>query len=1082
MVQTRSALLLAPALFAAAASFAAQADSPSKLLRLPDVHGERIVFVHAGDIHVVSASGGTALRLTTHEGEELYPKFSPDGSQLAFSAEYNGTRQVYVMPASGGPPRQLTWYTDIGPMPPRGGTDYRVLDWTPDGRHVLVRANRVPFDDRGGRPYLVPVDGGMETPLKVPETGGGMLSPDGTRYVYTPVDREFRTWKRYRGGRAQDVWIYDLANDTSLRLTNHRGTDNQPLWVGDSVYFTSDRDYLLELYAVAPSGGEPRKLTAFDDFDILWPSAGPDSIVFEKGGSIWHFDPASGKAREVPIRVAGDRPGTLPRFVEGAEFVESFDLSPAGERAVFGTRGEVFTVPAEHGAPRNLSHTPDAREISVSWSPDGTWIAYLSDATGEYELYVRPQDGTGEPRQVTRDGNVWRFPPVWSPDSKKLVFGDKRQQLNIVDVASGRLTVADHSDKEDLTDYAWSPDSRWLAYVKTGASRNSSIWLYSLDQSRATQLTPDETSEVAPAWDPEGRFLYFLSNRDFNLAFSAYEFNYLYNNATRVYAAALAAGGAPPNPPKQDEVGDGEGKDDGGGDKDAPLAIDIASFNERVVALGAPSGNYRALSANAEGVFFIAQNGPGQASLQFLALAAEKPAQVAAGVGRYALSADGSKLLLQKGNAFAIVPAQAEADFDKGKLALDAMDIRIEPAREWKQMFTDAWRILRDWFYEPGMHGNDWQAIHDKYAALLPHVSTRADLDYLFGEMAGELNAGHVYVQAGDQPELERLPGGLLGAEIVAHDSGFFRVAHVFRGENWHPDFRSPLTMPAVDVDAGDFILAVDRVPTGTVENFYRLLENKGGRQVELLVNDRPSTDGARRVLVQTLTSEQNLRYLDAVAQKRALVDELSGGRIGYIHVPNTAVEGNRELFRGMLAYAHKDALIIDDRYNGGGFIPDRMIELLAREPLNYWKSRGVQPNATPLLSHRGPQAMLINGLSSSGGDALPYYFRKLKLGTLIGTRTWGGLIGISGNPPLADNGTILAATFRFLDTDGEWAVENEGVAPDIEVIDRPELIAAGRDPSIERAVQLLLAELEQHPVEPVTAPPPPTQFPPATD
>ena len=1082
MAHFRPALALA--LFAVAGS--SLAESPSKLLRFPDVHRDRIVFVHAGDLHIVAASGGTAQRLTTHEGMELYPKFSPDGRQIAFSAEYNGTRQVYVMPASGGEPRQLTWYNDVGAMPPRGGTDYRVLDWTPDGRHVLVRANRVPWDERQGRPYLVPVDGGMETPLKVPETGGGMLSPDGTKYVYTPIDREFRTWKRYRGGRAQDVWIYDLAQDTSLRLTDHRGTDNQPMWVGDTIYFTSDRDYLLELYAMPPTGGEARKLTAFEDFDILWPSAGPDSIVFEKGGSIWHFDPASGQSREVPVRVVGDAPHTLPRFVEGAEFVESLDLSPAGERAVFGTRGEIFTVPAKHGAPRNLSHTPDAREISVAWSPDGKWIAYLSDASGEYELYVRPQDGSGEPRRITRDGDTWRFQPVWSPDSTRLAFGDKRQRLNIVDVASGTVTVADQSTQEDLTSYAWSPDSQWLAYVKTGESRNSSIWLYGLEQKRPLQLTPDETSETSPAWDPDGRFLYFLSNRDFNLAFSAYEFNYLYNNATRIYAAPLARDGEPPYPPQLDEVETEDEADDeeadADADEDTPLRIDVEGFNDRVVALKAPSGNYQGLSANAEGVFFLAANGPGQAELRFLGLEADEPAAVGAGVNRYALSADGSKLLLQKGSAFAIVPAEAGADFDKGKLALDRMDIRIEPEREWKQMFTDAWRLLRDWFYEPGMHGNDWQAVHDRYAALLPHVTTRADLDYLFGELAGELNSGHVYVQSGDQPAVERQAGGLLGAEIVAHESGAFRVAHVFRGENWQPDFRSPLTLPGIEVEAGDFILAVDQVPTRTVKNFYQLLENKAGRQVELLVNDRPTTAGARTVLVEALSSEQNLRYLDAVAEKRRLVEGLSGGRIGYIHVPNTAVEGNRELFRGMLAYAHKDALIIDDRYNGGGFIPDRMIELIAREPLNYWKSRGVAPNATPLLSHRGPKAMLVNGQSSSGGDALPYYFRKLDLGPLIGTRTWGGLIGISGNPPLADNGIILASTFRFMDTEGQWAVENEGVAPDIEVIDRPELIAAGRDPSIERAVQLLLAELEKNPVEPVTVPPAPTSFPPATE
>lgn len=1082
----RTALFAAVMLATATQAVAAVGDSPTKLLRFPDIHGERIAFVHAGDIHVVHANGGTAQRLTSHPGKELYPKFSPDGQWIAFSAEYNGTRQVYVMPSAGGEPRQLTWYNDVGPMPPRGGTDYRVLDWTPDGKHVVVRANRVPTDERAGRPYLVPVDGGMETPLVVPETGGGMLSPDGTKFVYTPIDRDFRSFKRYRGGRAQDVWVYDLAANASLRLTDHRATDHQPMWVGDTVYFVSDREYTLNLYAIPPQGGEPRKLTNFDQYDILWPSAGPDAIVFEHGGSIWRFDPKTETAKEVPIRVAGDFPDTQPRYVKPAAFVESFGLSPGGERAVFGARGEIFTLPARHGEPRNLSNTPDVREHSVSWSPDGRWIAYLSDASGEYEIYVRAQDGSGEPRRVTRDGDIWRFAPVWSPDSTKLAYGDKKQRLRIVDVATGATTDVDRGTAQDLTQYTWSPDSRHLAYVKTGASRNTSIWAYSLESRRAQQLTADDTAETSPAFDPQGRWLYFLSNRDYNLAFSSYEFNYLYNNATRVYAASLAADGPALFVPKSDEArpgggsaGNGEAKKD-----QAPprVRIDAEGFNARVVPLTAPAGNYNTLAANAEGVFYLA-TGNGAPTLRFLATEGDKPADVASGVTGYALSADGRKLLVQQpGGKFAIVDAKPGAELDKAQLALDKWELRIEPRREWRQMFVDGWRILRDWFYDENMHGQDWNAIRARYEALLPHVVTRADLDYLFTEIAGETNAGHVYVSSGDETVVPRKPGGLLGAEIAAHESGFFRVERIFPAYAGDASARSPLAAPGVNVRDGEYILAVDGVSTRTVKNFYALLENKADRVVTLRVNASPSEQGAREVRVKTIASEQDLRYADWVQQKRALVDRLSGGRIGYIHTPNTAVEGNRELFRGMVAQAHKQALIIDDRYNGGGFIPDRMIELLRREPLSYWKSRGLEPNATPFLSHLGPKAMLINGLSSSGGDALPFYFRKLGLGPLIGTRTWGGLIGISGNPGLSDNGAILAATFRFMDTDGNWAVENEGVAPDIEVIDRPELLAAGRDPSIEKAVELLLAELEKNAPRRPQAPPAPSVFPPPTE
>ncbi|MBB5207858.1 S41 family peptidase [Chiayiivirga flava] len=1084
----RLAALSVASLLAAGAP-AAHADSPTKLLRFPDIQGERIAFVYAGDIYVVNAGGGTALRLTSHPGAELYPKFSPDGSQIAFSAEYNGTRQVFVMPSTGGEPRQLTWYGDVGAMPPRGGTDNRVLDWTPDGKNIVVRMNRLPYDERAGRPYLVPVAGGNETPMPMPESGGGMLSPDGSKFVYTPIDRDFRSWKRYRGGRAQDVWIYDLAANTSLQLTNDRATDHQPMWIGDTIYFVSDRnDSTLNLYSMPPQGGPATKLTQFADFDILWPSAGSDALVFEKGGAIWRFDPATSQAAEVPIRVAGDTPGTQPRFVKAADFVESFDLSPAGERAVFAARGDIFTAPAKNGEPRNITMTPDAREHSVSWSPDGRTVAYLSDATGEYELYVRPQDGKGAARRVTTDGDIWRFAPVWSPDSSKLAYGDKKQRLRIVDVATGATTDADTSTKEDITDYRFSPDSRWLAYVKSNASGNSSIWLYSLDTREARQLTPDDTSERNPVFDPKGRYLYFLSNRDYNLAFSAYEFNFLYRDATRIYAATLAADGPALYSPQSDEVQPaadaGESKDDEKkpATKPQPLRVDIPGFNQRVVALNAPSGNYAGLAANADGVFFVAiGDGAAGNELRFLALEPDSKPEAVAKVGGYTLSADGSKLLLSQGSNYAIVDAKPGAEFDKHKLALERMELRIEPRREWQQMYVDAWRILRDWFYDPGMHGQDWPAIRAKYEPLVAHVATRGDLDYLFQEIAGELNSGHVYVQGGDQPAVERRPGGKLGAELVTDASGYARIAKIFASENWEPRTRSPLTAQGVNVKEGDLILAIDNVSTRGVDNVYRLLEGKADRTVSLRVNATAQETGAREVLVRTIADERELRYLDWVQERRRMVDRLSDGRIGYIHVPNTAVEGSREMFRGMNAYNAKDALIIDDRYNGGGFIPDRLIELLARQPLNYWKQRGLDPNATPLLHHRGPKAMLINGLSSSGGDALPYYFRKLGLGKIIGTRTWGGLIGISGNPSLADNGSILAATFSFMDTDGRWAVENQGVAPDIEVIDRPELIHAGRDPSIERAVQELLAELEANPPPPVVAPPAPTQFPPPT-
>ncbi len=1071
------------ALAALAAGTAAAEDT--RLLRYPDVSRTHIAFVYGGDVYLVGRDGGTAQRLTSHEGLELYPKFSPDGSRLAFSAEYSGTRQVYVMPAAGGTPKQLTYYTDVGTLPPRGGTDYRVLDWTPDGKHIVVRANRVPFDERGGRPYLVPADGGMERPMPMPESGGGSLSPDGTKFAYTPIEADWRGWKRYRGGRAPDVWVYDLAANTSQQLTSFRGMDMNPAWVGNTIYFASDRDTTLNLWAVPAAGGDAKKLTDFTDYDVLWTSGGPDAVVFEQGGYVWRWDHDGNAATRVPIRIASDAPYTLPTYKKVAAQIESFDLSPKGERAVFGARGEIFTLPAKHGEARHLSRTPAAREISVTWSPDGRSIAYLSDASGEYEIYVRAHDGRGPARRITSDGDVWRFAPVWSPDGRKLAYADKKLRLRWVEVDSGRTVDVDTSTQNEITEYTWSPDSRMLAYTKIDDTRLSSIWLHDAETRRTSKLTQSTANDSNPQFDPDGRYLYFVSNRDFaGLTFSAYEFNYVYTNGTRIYAMQLAKDGPALNRPKLDDLAEPAPETPKAATKPATgtaTRIDLDGINDRIVALNVPPGQYLGLAANKTHVFFLAGNPQqGPLTLRTIALDGEKPEDVASGVTGYALAWGGEKLLVRQTNDFAIVDAKASQDPTKSKLALDRLELKIDPRVEWAHAYHDAWRILRDWFYDENLHGGRarWETLRERYAALVPHLAHRNDLDYILHELAGEANAGHVYVSASsDVPQVTRRPGGFLGAEVERDASGFFRIAKIFRGDNWDPANRSPLTEPGVGVAVGEYVVAVDGVPADAVQNFYELLENRAERVVALRVNAKPAADGAREVLVKTLASERSLRYLDWVRSRRALVDELSGGRIGYVHVPNTAIDGNRELAKWWPAVVHKDAIIIDDRYNGGGFIPDRMIELVARQPLNYWKRRGIAPQPTPFLSHAGPKAMLINGMSSSGGDAFPYYFRQLKLGPLIGTRTWGGLIGISGNPQLADSGGILAATFRFMGPDGAWAVENEGVAPDIEVVDRPHLLAAGRDPSIEKAVEVLLEALAKDPPHKIDAPPAPQTF-----
>ncbi|TQV74160.1 protease [Exilibacterium tricleocarpae] len=1055
----------------------ADQEETTRLLRFPDIYKQHVAFVYGGDIYTASIEGGTATRLTSDEGLELFPKFSPDGSKIAFSAEYSGNRQVYVMNRDGSGLKQLTYYNDVGKMPPRGGFDYRVMDWTPDGKYILVRANRLPWGPRMGRPILVPADGGMPIEMAVPEGGGGMLSPDGKTLVYTPIDREWRTWKRHRGGRAQDVWTYDLENNTSKQLTSFDGTDQQPVWVGDNIFFASDREGILNLYRHQDSA-QPSQQTFHKEFDVLWPSAGPDAVVYQNGGFLYRFDPTNSKTERLNIVVAGERQYRQASFKEAAKFVDSFDISHDGKRTLIAARGELFTVPEKNGPIRNISNSTSAREISASWSPDGRSIVYLSDITGEYEVYIRSQDGKGGAKQLTQNSNIWLFPPVWAGSSDKIAWADKNQKLWIMEI-NGKASEIDRGIYADITHYRFSSDGRYLVYVKGAKNGLSQIWLYDSRKKSKLQLSDNNTSDYSPVFDPEGRYLYFLSNRDYNLSFSDYEFNYLYHKATRIYAVPLNNSVEMLGALKSDEVGPVEEKKDKESDKEnkrpKPITLDAMKMRNLAMALNAEAGSYSRLTANKEGVIVLAGEGD-TSTLKLVTIGDDAETKtIAEKIDDYRLAAGGEKILVKQKDKFSVIEAKPEQKPDEKRLALANLQVRIDPEIEWPHLFRDAWRILRDWFYDPNMHGQDWQKIYDKYRPLVDHVAHRADLDFILGEIAGEMNAGHIYVQSGDEPSVKRIDGGLLGADIKPHASGNFQITKVFKGENWHDNFRSPLTQ--TDVGEGEFITAVNGIASKSVENFYQLMENTAGRTTTLSISKKADGKNARDVLVKPIERETNLRYLDWVADRARYVEKISKGRVGYIHLPNTHIDGNRELFKQFLPQINKEALIIDDRYNGGGFIPDRMIEVLSRKPLNYWKRRGLEPSATPFYHHSGPKVMLVNGYSSSGGDALPYYFRKNGLGKIIGTRTWGGLIGISGNPQLADGGQVIAATFRILDTDGNWVVENEGVKPDIEVVDRPELIYQGQDPSIERAVTELLKQLPASAPPPLKAPPAPTDF-----
>lgn len=1051
----------------------------TKLLRFPDIHFDQIVFVYAGDIYTVPSEGGIARQLTTFKGEELFPKISPNGRWIAFSAEYSGNRQVYIMPSEGGKPKQLTYYNPVQEMPPRGGYDYQILGWTPDSKNVLFLANRTPWGERMSKYYTISIDGGLEKELPPPHGGTGELSPDGKKLVFTPIDREWRTWKRHRGGRAQDVWIYDLEKDDSYQITDHEMTDNMPMWIEDKVYFTSDREYYLNIWSYDLRTEETEKITMHEAYDVLWPSSGPnDKIIYQNGGMLFVLDVDTKEYQQVPILIKDDESPIMPYYKNVKDDIQSYNISPAGNRALFGARGDIFSVPAKNGQIRNLTNTSKFREIFPTWSPDGKWIAYYSDEIGEYNIYIMPSKGKEEPKKISPFLKTWLFPPAWSPDSRKLLFADKDQNLNYIDIEEEKITVIDSVNYDDFGSYVWSPDSRWVAYTKVMSNYQRQIFVYSLGQNEVFHLGSGLSNDNEPVFTKDGKYIAFISMRDFNLKFSDYEFDYLYTNAAKLYVAALTDDAEPFLPPKVDEVEivnkqeiDAGNEEENRTDK-VNVEIDINGFAGRVISLPLPTGNYSNLQASDNALLYI-RNG----SLYRFNISEQKEEEVLSSISNYILSDRMNKIISNKGKDYSIINNEPVQNFDSGKLDLSGMTKKIIPQDEWDQIYSDAWRLMRDWFYDPKMHGYDWGQIGMKYEKLLPYLNSRKDLDFLIGEMISEVNAGHTYVNNGDDVDIERINNGLLGCEFEDVGEKYYKISRIYQGENWHDIFRSPLTAQGVDVKPGDYLIKICGQEVTTDENPYKYLENKADKYVRITVSSSPSESGARDYRVKTIDSELELFFLDWIRHNREYVDKKSDGRIGYIWLPNTLFKGNQELYKWFYPQARdKDALIIDDRYNGGGFIPSMMIELLDRKTLNYWARKGLEPTPEPVFAHDGPKVCLINGYSSSGGDAFPYYFKKKGLGKLIGTTTWGGLIGISGNPSFTDGGGLNIPTFRILSPKGEWIIENEGVSPDIKVVDAPHLIHQGIDPSLDKAIEMLMDELKNNPPKEIELPPAPDE------
>jgi tricorn protease len=1140
----------------------AQSLPEGRLLRFPDVSKDKIAFSYGGDLWLVSRGGGTAQRITSHPGQELFAKFSPDGKWIAFTGQYDGNYNVYLMPAEGGDPKQLTFHPGGGHLNERMGIHNEVITWTPDSKRIVFLSRRDTFNTWFGRLYSVSIDGGLPEALPLDKGGLTSYSADGNSIAYNRIFRNFRTWKRYTGGMAQDIWIYDLKANHIEQMPHTEWTDTFPMWHGDTIYFDSDRgpEHRLNLYSYSLSTHEIKQLTHFTDFDVNWPSLGPDAIVFENGGYLYLFDLNTQKEHKLTIYLPGDRDLARKHWTTVSKLITDFDIAPDGKRAVFSARGDIFTVPAKEGSVRNLTRTPGIREKYAAWSPDGRWVAYMSDRTGEDELYITPQDGLGQEQRITYDGKMFRLPPVWAPDSKKLLFADKETRLFYVDINDKKPVQIDQGKYADLTDYNWSPDGTWVAYSKAAENHDGVIYLYGLADKKISAVTTNASDSSAPYFDPEGKYLYFLSNRDFNEVLGVYDMEFANPKAGRVYIATLRADEPSPLPVLSDEVSATEAPDVllaptpgtqtpgqkppqtpakkprpsgttkpeamGTEQKSAAEAdketkpgkrpalnnfrIDLDGIQNRIVALPIPPGNLQTLTAAKGIIFYIS------APIQGLSgpLPGESPAIHAydlkdrkdhvflEGADQYALSFDGKKILYgtPKGEGgggedgenvehdYGIVDAKVPESTDEsskesgskplvhagdGAIKTDAMRMEVDPPAEWKEIYNEVWRQERDYFYEPAMNGVDWQQQHDKYAQLLPYVADRLSLTYVLGELIGELSNSHTYVGGGDYPDIDTVNVGLLGADLEPDaKSGMYRLTKIFPGENWNGNLRSPLTEPGVMVKEGDYLLAVNGRPLRVPQNPYELFINTVNQTTTLSINSRPGEQGAHNVVVRPIPSEFGLHELNWIETNRRKVEQASGGRIGYVYLPDMGPAGLNEFVKQYFPQIRKEGMIFDVRYNGGGFVDQIIFERLRRILAGMESARNFSPDTEPNNVFYGSMACITNHYAASDGDFFSYYFKFYKLGPLIGERTWGGVRGIRGEIPLIDGGYITRPEFSLYGLESNWLIENRGVAPDIEVDNRPDLVREGHDPQLEKAIEMVQKEIQEHPKKLPVRPP----------
>ena len=1082
------------------ANLAAGADSPL-LLQQPTISKSEVVFVYGGYLWSAPSEGGEARQLTTG-GHETHPAFSPNGKWIAFTGEYDGNADVYVVAAEGGPPRRLTWHPDADV----------VVGWTPDGKKILFSSGRESYADFE-RLYTVAAEGGVPEALPMWRAASGSYSPDASQLAYVPNLKWQAAWKRYRGGQTTPIYIVTLRDLQRVIIPRENSNDSNPVWFGNTVYFLSDRNGPVSLFAYDTKTKAVKQVIENKGLDLKSVSAGPDALVYEQFGGLYLLDPKSGSAKHIEVRVNGDLPATRAHWVKAADKIWNAGISPTGQRAVFEARGEILTVPAEKGNIRNLTRTTGAAERDPAWSPDGKWIAFFSDESGEYALHLVDQSGMGDVKKINL-GNPpsYFYGPVWSPDSKKIAYTDKRLNRWYVEIEKGtpvKISTERFEDPGGFPTGVWSPDSKWMVYDKYLENHLHAVFVYSVENGKETQITDGTADSRYPVFDKDGKTIYFAASTDVGLTAGWLDLSSFQHPLTRnVYAVVLKKGDANPVEPQSDEekVGKEEKGKDGDKDKDKDdekdkdkakdngkdnekekgkegekkekvpaVTIDFEGITRRIVALPIRAANYEQLEAGKSGVLFLSEivdvprfGEPALLTVAKFELKTRKTEPFTGGVSFFSVSANGEKVLFRQGppmsTTWIIAGTGAVPKAGEGALKFGDMEVYADPRAEWDQMYREAWRIQRDFFYDPGLHGLNLAGAEKKYRAYLAGIGGRADLNYLFTEMLGEITVGHMFIGGGDAPKPNQVKGGLLGADYKV-ENGRYRFARIYSGENWYPNLRAPLTQPGVDAKTGEYLISVNGREVHPPESVYSFFEDTAGKQIKIKIGPNPDGKDAREVTVVPVENEFSLRNRAWEEDNRRKVDELSGGKLAYVHVPDTAVGGWTNFNRYYYAQTGKLGAVIDERYNHGGEIADYIIDMLKRPLRNCAISREGEKFCSPLMQIYGPKTMIINEMSGSGGDALPWMFRQDGVGPLVGTRTWGGLVGIYNYPPLVDGGRITSPRVAIYGLHGDWEVENHGVAPDIEMENDPASVAAGHDAQLEKAVEVTLDALKKNPV-----------------